>query len=145
MGNDESHFNVSLIVRDKVTRQCPQTATFGEKGEPKRYRTEVPLLTSLTPYRWATPAHTTTDMDGRPLKALRRPRDSSGVIYCADSVKSCGWDLYKESSTRVYIHSSGAVWKSRWPSWAPRPNEPCGFCGRKGTLNHAYALVTFCP
>ena len=25
MGSDESHFNVSLIVRDKVTRQCPQT------------------------------------------------------------------------------------------------------------------------
>ena len=32
MGNDESHFNVSLIVRDKVTRQCPQTTTFEEKG-----------------------------------------------------------------------------------------------------------------
>ena len=51
MGSDESHFNVSLIVRDKVTRQCPQTTIFEEKGEPKRYRTEVPLLTSLTPYR----------------------------------------------------------------------------------------------
>ena len=25
MGSDESHFNVSLIVRDKVTRQCSQT------------------------------------------------------------------------------------------------------------------------
>ena len=25
MGGDESHFNVLLIVRDKVTRQCPQT------------------------------------------------------------------------------------------------------------------------
>ena len=25
MGSDESHFNVSLVVRDKVTRQCPQT------------------------------------------------------------------------------------------------------------------------
>ena len=49
-GSDESHFNVSLIVRDKVTRQCPQTTTFEEKGEPKRIRTEVPLLTSLTPY-----------------------------------------------------------------------------------------------
>ena len=24
MGSDESHFNVSLIVRDKVTRKCPQ-------------------------------------------------------------------------------------------------------------------------
>ena len=41
--------------------------------------------------------------------------------------------------------SSGAVWKSRWPSWAPRPNEPYGFCGRKATLNHAYTLVTVCP
>ena len=50
-GNDESHFNVSLIVNDKVTRQCPQTTTVEEKGEPKRIRTEVPLLTSLTPYR----------------------------------------------------------------------------------------------
>ena len=50
MSSDESHFNVSLIVRDKVTRQCPQT-TFEEKGEPKRIRTEIPLLTSLTPYR----------------------------------------------------------------------------------------------
>ena len=27
MGGDESHFNVSLIVKDKVTRQCPQTTT----------------------------------------------------------------------------------------------------------------------
>ena len=35
MGSDESHFNISLIVRDKVTRQCPQTTTFEEKGEPK--------------------------------------------------------------------------------------------------------------
>ena len=51
MGSDESHFNVSLIVRDKVTRQCPQTTIFEEKGEPKRIRTEVLPLTSLTPYR----------------------------------------------------------------------------------------------
>ena len=43
MGSDESHFNVSLIVRDKVTTD--------EKGEPKRYRTEVLPLTSLPPYR----------------------------------------------------------------------------------------------
>ena len=31
MGSDESHFNVSLIVRDKVTRQCPHTTTFEER------------------------------------------------------------------------------------------------------------------
>ena len=51
MGSDESHLNVSLIVRDKATRPCPQTTTFEEKGEPKRYRIEVLPLTSLTPYR----------------------------------------------------------------------------------------------
>ena len=51
IGSDESHFNVSLIVRDKVTRQCPQTTTFEEKGESKQIRTEAPPLTSLTPNR----------------------------------------------------------------------------------------------
>ena len=51
IGSDESHFNVSLSVRDKVTRHCTQTTTFEEKGEPKRIRTEVSLLTTLTPYR----------------------------------------------------------------------------------------------
>ena len=39
-----------IIVRDKVTRQSPQTTTFEEKGELKQIQTEVPLLTSLTPY-----------------------------------------------------------------------------------------------
>ena len=34
-------------------KKSPQTTTSEEKGEPKRIRTEVPLLTSLTPYRWA--------------------------------------------------------------------------------------------
>ena len=57
MGSDESHFNVSLIVKDKVTRQCPQTTTFEDKREPKQNRTEALLLTSLTPYRWAKPTH----------------------------------------------------------------------------------------
>ena len=28
MSSDESHFNVSLAVRNKVTRQCPQTTAF---------------------------------------------------------------------------------------------------------------------
>ena len=51
MGSDDSHFNVLLIARDKVTRQSPQTTTFEEKEEPKWIGTEVPLVTSLTPYR----------------------------------------------------------------------------------------------
>ena len=51
VGSDESHFNVSLIVRDKVTRQRRQTTTSEEKGQPNRFRTEVPLLSSLMPDR----------------------------------------------------------------------------------------------
>ena len=39
------------IVRDRVTRQCPQTTTFEVKGEPKQIGTEVLPLTSITPYR----------------------------------------------------------------------------------------------
>ena len=33
MGSDESHFNVSLIVKDKVSGQCPQATTSEETGE----------------------------------------------------------------------------------------------------------------
>ena len=50
MGSDENHFNVLLIVRDKVTGQCPHTTTFEEKGEAKQIQTRVRLLTSLMPY-----------------------------------------------------------------------------------------------
>ena len=42
-------------------------------------------------------------------------------------------------------HSSGAVWESKWPSWAVRPNEPSGFRGRKTISNHASALVSAFP
>ena len=31
MGSEQSHFKVSLIVRDKVIRQCPHATTFKEK------------------------------------------------------------------------------------------------------------------
>ena len=33
MGSDERHFNVLLIVRDKVTRRCAQTITFLKREE----------------------------------------------------------------------------------------------------------------
>ena len=38
-------------LRWAAMRASPQTTTFEEKGEPKQIRTEVLLLTSLTPYR----------------------------------------------------------------------------------------------
>ena len=50
MGSDESHFNVS-VGSDGQSHRTVSTnhSLFEEKGEPKRIRTEDPLLTSLTP------------------------------------------------------------------------------------------------
>ena len=51
MGSDESNFNVSLIVRDKVTRQCPQTQPLKRKEsrsgiEPRSFRLPAYRLTA---------------------------------------------------------------------------------------------------
>ena len=52
MGSNESHFNVS-VGSDRQGHKTVSTNhnLFEETGEPKRYRTQVPPLTSLTPYR----------------------------------------------------------------------------------------------
>ena len=67
MGSDESHFNVS-VGTDGQSHETVSTNhnLFEEKGEPKRYRTEVLLLTSLTPALplGQTGSGTTTTGDG---------------------------------------------------------------------------------
>ena len=52
MGRDESHFNVS-VGSDGRSHKTVSTNhnLFEGEGEPKRYRTEVLPLTSLTLYR----------------------------------------------------------------------------------------------
>ena len=52
MGSDESHFNVSVKSDGQSHRTVSTNHNlFEEKGELKRYRTEVLPLTSLPPYR----------------------------------------------------------------------------------------------
>ena len=52
MGSDESHFNVSVGSDGQSHRTVSTNHDLSEeKGEPKRYRTEVFPLTNLTPYR----------------------------------------------------------------------------------------------
>ena len=51
MGSDESDFNVSVGSDGQSHRTVSTNHNlFEEKGEPKRYRTEVLPLTSRTPY-----------------------------------------------------------------------------------------------
>ena len=63
MGSDESHFNVSVKSDGQGHRTVSRQTTnlFEEKGEPKRYRTEVLPLTSLTN---ALPLGQTGSLDG---------------------------------------------------------------------------------
>ena len=52
MGSKESQFNVSVGSDGQSHRKVSTNHNlFEEKGEPKRYRTEVLPLTNLTPYR----------------------------------------------------------------------------------------------
>ena len=56
MGNDESHFNVSVGSHGHSHKTASTNLNLSEeKGEPKRYRNEVLPLTSLTSYRLAKP------------------------------------------------------------------------------------------
>ena len=68
----------------------------------------------------------------------------------ARTTRTClqSWWLQTDTNNHSFPrcgHSSGAVWESRWTSWAVRPNEPSGFRGRKDLLHRASALVTTCP
>ena len=99
MGSDESHFNVSV----GSDGQSPKTLStnhnlFEEKGEPKRYRTKVLPLTSLTPYRYAKPAHavnhTVTYTLNQCMGARAHPRHhlpikQEGLWWYPSELKSC--------------------------------------------------------
>ena len=75
-------------------------------------------------------------------KAKSQGPKSPAVALTWDAIK---YEVHKLHRRYIPNHSSGAVWESRWPSWAVRPNEPSGFRGRKDLLNHASALVSACP
>ena len=53
--------------------------------------------------------------------------------------------MIERSWVRIPAGTAGEFSRSRWTSWAVRPNEPSGFRGRKAILNHASALVSACP
>ena len=57
MGSDESHFNVSVGSDGQRHRTVSTDHNFWREMRAEAYRTEVPPRTSLTPYRYAKPAH----------------------------------------------------------------------------------------
>ena len=92
-------------MRDKVTRQCPQTTTIEEKGEPKRIRTEAPLLTSLTarPNRLTLKEHAVIALeieDGERADVKRRGGGGGEVYGRGTSVTTAWLDQYVTSSLK---------------------------------------------
>ena len=93
---------------------------------------------------------------GKPAVITRRTEATERVFAKCAVYKSLR--SYIKSGRSVCEQSSGAVWKTRWTSWAPVPNKPTvsvdvkqhfnvcehvavsatsyGFCGRKATLNN---------
>ena len=59
IGSDDNYFNVSLIVGSKVTKTVSTDNNYWRERRVKAANrtVEIFLLTSLTPYRWAKPAH----------------------------------------------------------------------------------------
>ena len=67
------------------------------------------------------------------------PQSSLHFVHASDVAKMGPHSKTGHPDRRHRYHSSGAVWESRWGSWAVRPNEPSGFRGRK--LRHWSQLV----
>ena len=109
------------------------------------YSAVLEVLRSLRLYMWAqSQGHHTriARLEERDVEIWSARRSSlkgrERAIVSQTNIISC-------RNCFAITHSSGAVWESRWPSWAVGPNEPSGFRGRKAILNHASALVSACP
>ena len=79
------------------------------------------------------------------ILSLTRGTDAADAVVVFVVVDVVDGHYLNLSYVQFTCRSSGAVWESRWPSWAVRLNEPSGFRGRKPILNHASALVWACP
>ena len=103
MGSDESHFNVSLIVTDKATRQCPQTTTFLKRKEsrsciePRSFRLPAYRLTAR-PNRHSVVC--TMDLYNLYRSMVCRARQAVGITN--QGLRDC----------RGTLHSHKALWPS---------------------------------
>ena len=143
--------NHDKTERAWLGRRTREKTGKGNQIIPLRFQTKGEHQTSLS-FLWAS-----------------EPRKTPAVLQCTQTMFSaccvesrvtsqpgrntCTITLCTQKHLQYYTmhieteqkHSSGAVWESRWPSWAVHPNEPSGFRGRKELLNRALALVTTCP
>ena len=110
VGSDESHFNVSLIVRDKVTRQCPQTTILKVKGEPKQIR--KPRSLCLPAYRLTARPNRLTDKQVTTAKPVYRRRGGwRGAGGCGGCGGGCAYiNAPAKVNMLLYVNRSETVY-----------------------------------
>ena len=104
VGSDESHFKVSLIVRDKVTRQCPQTQLLKRKESRSGFE---PRSLCLPAQRLTTRPNRLTIM----LLLLVAFIYSASLRSRSDSLRSCrmwfymsDWLFFLVSTEVMFLH-----------------------------------------
>ena len=131
MGSDESHFYVSVGSDGQSHRTVSTNHNlFEEKGEPKRYRTEVLPLTSLTPYHKAKPAHMQFSSGNTFMQlslAVETPR-------CRHR-PALHWCICRASGKEPFNKANELCESRGGRPGLPVPNSPYGLCGRKATFN----------
>ena len=96
-----------------------------------------PVKAGDSDYNWASVSQHRQNSARSPARdQLSQHADYKPWIHIGPRYKHCSDVRPTWFNTQVYIHniytnqawyslqSSGAVWKSRWPSWTPVPNKP---------------------
>ena len=82
MGSDESHFNISLIVRDTVTRQCPRTTAFLKTKEGRAQELHPQRLSSAERLSSAKRLSSAERLSS--AKRLSSTKHLSGANFCVN-------------------------------------------------------------
>ena len=97
MGSDESHFNVSLIVWDKVTRQCPQTTTLCKRKESR---------SGIEPRSFCLPAQRLT---ARPNRLRPYELTTNSLRHTPTSL--CPWRKGRRARNRLIFGAAASIWR----------------------------------
>jgi len=73
----------------------------------------------------------------QPANAVAQPSKKSFLCWQVQAAFFFSKHLKVKKESCLLSRVQDFLFKSRWPSWAFRPNERYGFCGRKATSNHA--------
>ena len=130
---------LSTALLDRVTKTMSFAPLLTNNLDNSKQKTSNLLSPAPPPYSWSLLGRSEGPAPPPSSKISWSRLEPWWGIYC-----NCVY-IYRPSWASLFIACSGAVWESRWTSWAVRPNEPSGFRGRKELLNRASALVTTCP